>query len=116
MLGIDTDPATGGYWLVASDGGVFAFNASFLGSTGATPPGSPIHSFDTTTSGHGYWLVSSDGGVYPFGDAVDYGGGSGVTSTAPMVGVAVDAATDGYWLVSADGTVTARNATWFGDF
>ncbi len=116
VLGIDADAATGGYWLVAADGGVFAFNASFFGSTGATPPGSPVHSFDTTTSGHGYWLVSGDGGVYPFGDAVNYGGGSGVTSNAPMIGVAVDAATGGYWLLTADGTVTARNATWFGNF
>ena len=28
------DPATDGYWEVASDGGLFAFNAPFLGSTG----------------------------------------------------------------------------------
>ena len=32
------DRATGGYWLVGSDGGVFAFNAPFLGSTGEHPP------------------------------------------------------------------------------
>jgi hypothetical protein len=29
-----TDPTTGGYWLVAADGGVFSFNAPFYGSTG----------------------------------------------------------------------------------
>ena len=29
------DAATGGYWEVATDGGVFAFGAPFLGSTGA---------------------------------------------------------------------------------
>jgi hypothetical protein len=26
------DPATGGYWLVAKDGGVFSFDATFDGS------------------------------------------------------------------------------------
>ena len=26
------DPATGGYWLIASDGGVLSFNPPFLGS------------------------------------------------------------------------------------
>ena len=28
------DPSTGGYWLVAADGGVFSFDAPFLGSMG----------------------------------------------------------------------------------
>jgi hypothetical protein len=27
-----TDAATGGYWLVASDGGVFSFGAPFYGA------------------------------------------------------------------------------------
>jgi hypothetical protein len=31
------DPATGGYYLVATDGGVFTFNTPFLGSLGDTP-------------------------------------------------------------------------------
>jgi hypothetical protein len=26
------DPSTGGYWLVASDGGVFSFDAPFYGA------------------------------------------------------------------------------------
>jgi hypothetical protein len=26
------DPSTGGYWLVASDGGVFSFNSPFYGA------------------------------------------------------------------------------------
>ena len=30
------DPVTGGYWEVASDGGIFAFHAPFFGSTGGT--------------------------------------------------------------------------------
>ena len=35
IVGMSADDATGGYWLVASDGGIFAFDAPFLGSTGA---------------------------------------------------------------------------------
>ena len=35
------DPWTGGYWEVASDGGVFAFNAPFFGSMGGTAPQRP---------------------------------------------------------------------------
>jgi hypothetical protein len=36
------DPATGGYWLVASDGGVFAFDAPFEGSMGGKPLNAPV--------------------------------------------------------------------------
>jgi hypothetical protein len=38
VVGISTDLATGGYWLVAADGGLFSFNAPFYGSgTGIQP-------------------------------------------------------------------------------
>ncbi len=33
VVGMSDDPATGGYWLVASDGGIFTFGgAPFLGA------------------------------------------------------------------------------------
>ena len=32
VTGMAADPATGGYWLVAADGGVFAYDAPFLGA------------------------------------------------------------------------------------
>ena len=36
-------PGSGGYWLVASDGGLFSFgDAGFLGSMGATPMVAPV--------------------------------------------------------------------------
>ena len=105
----------GGYWLVASDGGVFAFgNAPFLGSTGCIALNKPIVgmvvSTDTTTVGKnsaclpqngpggsynlapgGYMMVASDGGVFAFGNA-PFGGslpGSGISVTN-VVGIAVD--------------------------
>ena len=33
---------TGGYWEVASDGGIFNFNAPFNGSMGGTPLVKPV--------------------------------------------------------------------------
>jgi hypothetical protein len=36
------DPITGGYWEVASDGGIFSFNAPFEGSLGGTRLSEPI--------------------------------------------------------------------------
>jgi len=36
-------PAGGGYWLVATDGGIFAFgDATFLGSTGSLKLNKPV--------------------------------------------------------------------------
>ena len=63
-------PGGGGYWLVASDGGIFAFGKArfFLGSMGGQPLDSPIVGMAATPSGGGYWLVASDGGIFAFGD------------------------------------------------
>ncbi|MGC5204420.1 hypothetical protein ACPXA8_27965, partial [Klebsiella pneumoniae] len=59
-----------GYWLVASDGGIFSFgDAAFHGSTGGFRLNQPIVGMATTPSGAGYWLVASDGGIFSFGDA-----------------------------------------------
>ena len=42
IVGVAPDPATGGYWLVASDGGVFSFNAPFFGSLGGKHLDAPM--------------------------------------------------------------------------
>ena len=52
-----------GYWLVASDGGIFSYgDAAFLGSRGGQPLNKPIVGMAATPDGGGYWLVASDGG------------------------------------------------------
>jgi len=104
----------GGYWMVASDGGVFAFgDAPFLGSTGCMRLNRSIvgmiASPDPTTVGGntacdpgaaaaggsaglppcGYLLVASDGGVFSFGNVTFAGSlpGSGI-SVNEIVGIA----------------------------
>ena len=42
VVGMAVDLATGGYWLVATDGGIFAYNAPFLGSTGSITIYKPV--------------------------------------------------------------------------
>ena len=67
-------PTAGGYWLVASDGGIFTYgDAGFYGSMGGHPLNKPIVGMAATPDGHGYWLVASDGGIFTYGDAGFYG-------------------------------------------
>jgi hypothetical protein len=99
-----------GYFMIASDGGVFAFgDARFAGScpgiggcAGAAVAVMPDH------SGNGYWLVTAGGAVYAFGDAPFFGspppgGSAAVSAVATPDG-------NGYWIVDASGAVWA-----FGD-
>src|SRR5438034_1374165 len=81
------DPTGEGYWLVGADGGVFAFDAPFLGPAGVPAPSSPVVGIAATPSGHGYWVAGSDGGVFAYGDAAYLGGMSGHPLTHPIVGI-----------------------------
>jgi hypothetical protein len=100
-----------GYWLVASDGGVFSFgDAEFYGSTGGMALNKPIVGMAATPDGKGYWLVASDGGVFSFGDAAFYGSTGAIALNKPVVGMAPTADGGGYWLVASDGGIFA-----FGD-
>jgi hypothetical protein len=95
-----------GYWSVASDGGVFSFNAAFQGSTGAVRLAKPVVGMATNRATGGYWLAASDGGVFSF-NAPFYGSTGAIRLAKPVVGVT--AATDGYgyYLVASDGGVFA---------
>jgi hypothetical protein len=100
-----------GYWLTASDGGIFAFGASgYFGSTGNIALNQPIVGMAATRDRRGYWLVASDGGVFAFGDAGFYGSTGALHLNEPMVGIAPTPDGGGYWLVASDGGVFA-----FGD-
>ena len=95
-----------GYWLVASDGGIFSFgDARFYGSTGGIHLNQPIVGMAPTPDGQGYWLVASDGGIFSFGDARFYGSTGGIHLNQPIVGMAPTPDGQGYWLVASDGGI-----------
>lgn len=82
------DPVTGGYWLVASDGGVFSLgNAKFDGSMGGSHLNAPVVGMAATATSGGYWEVASDGGVFSFTAPFEGSLGSSHLS-APVVGMA----------------------------
>jgi hypothetical protein len=111
IVGMAATSTGAGYWLVASDGGVFAFgDARFVGSMGGIPLNQPIVGMAATSTGVGYWLVASDGGIFAFGDAPFEGSLGAVVLTAPVTGLAATPSARGYWMATQDGAVYA-----FGD-
>ena len=111
-------PTGKGYWLVASDGGIFAFgDAAFLGSTGDIRLNRPIVGMAATPTGNGYWLVASDGGIFAFGDA-GFFGRLGVVLNKPIAAWRrrrraglLPTASDGGVFAFGDAVSSARPAT-----
>ena len=117
-----------GYWLDASDGGVFAYgDTQFYGSIpglGLHPAGSglpdslnaPIVGMVPSIDDGGYFMVASDGGVFAFGDAHFAGSCPGIGGcSGSAVAVMPDHSGNGYWLVTSTGNIyTFGDAPYFG--
>jgi hypothetical protein len=113
IVGLAVDPATGGYWLVASDGGIFSFDAPFYGSTGSLTLNKPVVGMAESNNGSGYWLAASDGGIFAF-NAPFFGSTGSLKLNKPVVGMAADLPTGGYWLVASDGGIFSFSALFYG--
>ena len=106
VVGLASTPDGGGYWEVASDGGIFSFgDATFYGSMGGQHLNRPIVGIAATSDGKGYWEVASDGGIFAFGDAVFRGSTGNIHLNRPIVGMAATPDGGGYWLVASDGGI-----------
>ena len=95
----------GGYFMVASDGGVFAFgDAQFEGSCPGIGGcrGAAVAVVPDAT-GNGYWVVTNLGAVYTFGDAANYGQPG--TQTSSITSAAATPNGGGYWILDANGAV-----------
>jgi hypothetical protein len=106
IVGMVPSADGGGYFMVASDGGVFAFgDARFAGSCPGIGgcSGAAVAVMPDAT-GNGYWVVTTTGSIYAFGDAPYYGapGAKG----APVTSAVATPDGKGYWILFADGTVT----------
>jgi hypothetical protein len=77
-----------GYWLVASDGGVFAFgDAHFYGREATGPGAQTIVGIAPSPYGRGYWLAGAKGQVFAFGSAPYEVPSSTKAPSAPIVAI-----------------------------
>jgi hypothetical protein len=110
VVGMVPSHDQGGYLMVASDGGVFAFgDAHFAGSCPGIGGclGAAVAVMPDAT-GKGYWLITQSANVYTFGDA-PYLGGPG-SQSSPITSAVPTPSGHGYWILDANGQVFA-----FGD-
>ncbi len=105
IVGMVPSTSGHGYFMVASDGGVFAFgDARFAGSCPGIGGcyGAAVAVMPDST-GNGYWLVTNLGAVYAFGDAGYYGGPP--PESVPAVDAVATPDGRGYWVLYANGVV-----------
>ena len=105
IVGMVPSSDGGGYFMVASDGGVFAFgDARFEGSCpGIGGCQGAAVAVVPDASGNGYWVVTSLGAVYTFGDAHNDGQPGQQGSTITSATATPDGG--GYWILDAAGQV-----------
>jgi hypothetical protein len=105
IVGMVPSTDGGGYFMVASDGGVFAFgDARFAGSCpGIGGCSGAAVSVMPDATGNGYWLVTQTGAIYAFGDAPYYGAPG--PQSSPVTSAVRTPDGKGYWILFANGTV-----------
>lgn len=109
-IGLATDSATGGYWILKSNGGVRNFHAPWHGSLYRRVPAGTVVTAIAAGRPGGYLVLTSDGAVFNFGTR-RYGSDAGrLPPGVTAVGLASDPATGGYWILRSDGVVNNFHA------
>jgi len=102
------DSTHNGYWLAASDGGIFSFGTAFYGS--GAGQGVPVDGFSASPGGYGYQLATSTGTVSAYGPHPSCSGSIPATNR-PIVGMAAVPGGGGCWLVASDGGIFTYGPT-----
>ncbi len=105
IVGMVPSTDSGGYFMVASDGGVFAFgDATFEGSCpGIGGCAGAAVAVMPDASGSGYWVVTKTGNVYAFGNAQYYGAPG--PELVPVTAAVRTPDGRGYWILYGNGVV-----------
>ena len=104
-----------GYWLVASDGGIFTYgDAVLLRLTGRPAPQQARRRHGRRRqpgSATGWWPPTA--GIFSYGDAVFHGSSGCIVLNKPIVGMMSTFDGNGYWLVASDGGIFSYGDTGF---
>ena len=88
IVGMTPTSDGNGYWLVASDGGIFTYgDANFYGSAGSIQLTSRSSECRLAQTARGYTLVATDGGVFNYGDSQFYGSLGSIRLNSPIEGI-----------------------------
>jgi photosystem II stability/assembly factor-like uncharacterized protein len=111
VVGMVPSANDGGYFMVGSDGGVFAFgDAKFTGSCPGIGgcSGAAVAVMPDAT-GNGYWVVTQTGHVYTFGDAPYYGAPG--PQSVPVTSAVRSPNGNGYMILFANGAIASYGQT-----
>jgi len=109
---IDAQEHFDGYWMLGSDGHVYAFGSAprFAGLVPDATAMAPLR------SGLGYWVVNASGFVVPFGAAKYHGGNPPLAPSEFVSTIAATADGNGYWLFTNRGRAFPYgDARFYGD-
>jgi hypothetical protein len=107
-----------GYWMVGSDGAVYAFgDARHLGNAPLSG-GAQAVDLEPTPSSNGYWIVDDNGNVFSFGDARHLGNAerSRLVAGERVSSLSATPSGNGYWFFTSRGRVLPMgDAQHYGD-
>jgi hypothetical protein len=107
-----------GYWMLGSDGKVYAFGQAKNIGAPTLAAGVTAADLETTPSGNGYWIVDSAGNVFGYGDATFLGGiqGGQLAPGEQVTSLSSTPTGKGYWIFTNKGrAVRFGDAVFFGD-
>ena len=115
---IQVGPAKSGYWMVGTDGRVYAFGDAKTYGDAVIPAGAQAVDLEPTPSGNGYWIIDDLGNVYAKGDAMaqpnlDRGK---IASAEVITSLSATKTGKGYWIFTSIGQVIPfGDAVYYGD-
>jgi hypothetical protein len=112
-------PAKSGYWMIGTDGKVYAFgDAPSLGAPAGLLGSAQAVDLEPTRSGAGYWVVDDLGRVYAYGDAPVLGNVDPARLAPGEKAISLSATKNGhgYWIFTTKGRVLPfGDAVFYGD-